>query len=170
MYNSTVVVPRYSTAGLIGRSVARQLYSCVTFYLLLRVLGTDPLERGPLYVIALIIAFQLFGIDNIILDLKANRELRHALATGGDLDQLSGKWSDREIRIMRIYAVLGLLVGIAMTAGYVDLPGYDVPNWVGAPVVALAIVLFTFARRLANPRSVKSMTINIIPPGFKVPE
>jgi hypothetical protein len=165
-----VVVPRYSTAGLVGRHVVRQLVSCAWFYLFLRIIGTDPVERGPIAVAAMIIAFQIFGVDRLILDFKANRELRETLAATGNLEELDRKWIERDVRITRVFAVLGLIVGGFMATGVVNLPGVDVPNWIGGAVVGLAVVNLVFARRLANPRTAKSMTMNVIPPGFKASE
>jgi len=146
--------------------VMRQLISCATFYLLLRILGVDILERGPLSVAGLAIAFMLFRADDLVSDLRANGETKQALVEGRDLQGLVFKWRQREIRSIRVHAVLGFLVGIAMTAGYVDLPGLDIPNWIGSVLMVLAMILLLFAHKFAVRRSSESMVMRVLPAGF----
>ena len=147
--------------------MVRQLISCGWFYLFLRIIGTDPAERGPVHIIAMIIAFQIIGLDRLMLDFKANRELWKTLVASGNLEDLDRKWLQRDVRISRVYAALGIIVGALMAVGIVDLPGLDVPNWIGGGLVGLAVFNFVFARRLANPRTTKSMVKNVIPPDFR---
>ena len=88
-------------------------------------------------------------VDRLIFDFKANKELRKTLAASGSLEDLERKWIERDVRVSRVYAGLGLVVGVLMAAGVVDLPGFDVANWIGGAVIAIAIVLFAISTMIS---------------------
>ena len=161
-----MVIARYSTAGIVARFVSRRLLSFVGLYVVLRIFGIDLFEKGWLFLMAALAVYSLIGLDELIADLKRNREVQKAIADGQDPETLAENWNFRELRTIKIYSLLGLAVGIWVLTGSVDFFGYLVPSWVGIPMAALALALLLFPKRFANEPSPKAYITHSLPPDF----
>jgi hypothetical protein len=166
-----VVVPRYSTKGIVVRFLIRRLISYGLLFYVLRLLGMDIYEEGGwTYVALTLFLWYVVGIGDLVRSLLNNRDLRRALDENQDPEFLLDAWRKRDTKFHRLSSIPVAVVGIAVLAGAVRLPTLEIPLWLGIFLLGFAAAMALFPKRFVEKRPIESMVTHVLPPGISKSE